>query len=203
MRVKRPEGSFVDACRRAGRPLLLVSGVIMLRSFANVGFTAFFPTFLVGQGASLWMGGAAVAVFEATGALGALMGGTVSDRLGRKTVMVFGQLAAAPLLLAAVLVEPGLLQLAILGLAGFVQFLQGPVQMTLVQELMPENRGMATGISFFLGLEGATIGAIAIGLAGDLFGLGTALMASVLLSMLSLPMVFGLPETRGRVQSHA
>lgn len=201
--LKPPQGSFVAAIRRAGRPLLFLSAVITLRSFVNVGFTAFFPTYLMGQGASLWLGGMAVAVFELAGAGGAFVGGPLSDRLGRRGVLIVSQLLAIPLLLGSVLAPPGPGQLVLLGAAGVVQFLQGPVQITAVQELMPENRAQATGIVFFLGLEGATIGALLLGVVGDAFGLGSALLASVLLSLVSIPLVFAVPETRHASRGHA
>jgi len=45
---------------------------------------AFLPTYLVAEGNSLLFGGAGLAVLELSGAIGALLGGTISDKIGRK-----------------------------------------------------------------------------------------------------------------------
>jgi FSR family fosmidomycin resistance protein-like MFS transporter len=187
---------LLAAVRSRGRPLLLLGGIVLFRSLVIASFQTFFPTFLVGTGSSLVYAGFALTIYEVGGVAGAFVGGPLSDRFGRRTVMALSQILAGPFLFAALFVATSPLGLALLAVGGLLALSAGPVQLTLVQELLPRNRGAAAGIVMFLGFEGQVIAVIAMGVLADVVGLQSALAWSVLASMLSLPFTLLLPETR-------
>lgn len=184
------------AVRSRGRPLLLLGGVVLFRSLVIASFQTYVPTFLVKEGTSLIYAGLALTVYEIGGVLGAFVGGPLSDRFGRRTTMALSQATAGPLLFGALLLAKEPVGLAMLAVGGLLALSAGPVQLTLVQELLPRNRSAAAGIYMFLGFEGQVLAVLALGLLADQIGLGTALGWSVLASMLSLPFTLLLPETR-------
>jgi MFS transporter, FSR family, fosmidomycin resistance protein len=186
------------AVKQAGRPLLLLAGIIILRNLGSASFTFFFPTYVTGLGGELAYAAFALTVFELAGAAGAFAGGTLSDRYGRRTLLAVSTAISGPLLFAVFMVPEGAVQLGILVVTGLISFLSAPVQMVLVQELLPDNRSSAMGIMMFLGLEGTILATVAVGFVADQIGLGTTLAASMLISTLPLPLVFMLPETRPR-----
>lgn len=186
------------AVKQAGRPLLLLAGIIILRNLGSASFTFFFPTYITDLGGELAYAALALTVFELTGAAGAFAGGTLSDLWGRRSMLALSTAVSGPLLFAVFLVPEGLPQLALLAVTGLVAFLSAPVQMVLVQELLPNNRSSAMGIMMFLGLEGTILATVAVGFVADQIGLGTTLAGAMLLSTLPLPLVFLLPETRPR-----
>jgi hypothetical protein len=110
--------------------------------------------------------------------------------------MAISTAISGPLLFAVFMVPEGYLQLAILVVTGLISFASAPVQMVLVQELLPNNRSSAMGIMMFLGLEGTILATVAVGFVADQVGLGPTLAGSMLISTLPLPLVFLLPETR-------
>ncbi len=183
------------AVKQAGRPLVVLAGIIILRNLGTASFTFFFPTYITGLGGELAYGALALMVFELAGVGGALAGGSLSDRYGRKKLLAVSTAISGPLLFAVFLVPEGLPQLSILVGAGLVAFLSAPVQMVLVQELLPDNRSSAMGIMMFLGLEGTILATVAVGFIADHVGLGPTLAVSMLMSTLPLPLVFMLPET--------
>ena len=184
------------AVRSRGRPLLLLGAVVLFRSLVIASFQTYVPTFLVNEGTSLLYAGLALTVYEVGGVLGAFVGGPLSDRFGRRTTMALSQATAGPLLFGALLLAKEPIGLAMLAVGGLLALCAGPVQLTLVQELLPRNRSAAAGMYMFLGFEGQVLAVLGLGLVADRIGLGNALSWSVLASMLSLPFTLLLPETR-------
>jgi FSR family fosmidomycin resistance protein-like MFS transporter len=80
-------------------PLLIpLTGIILVRSFMSSALTTYLPTFLAEEGAELWLAGISLSVLEAAGVVGALLGGSLSDRFGRRVVL-FISLLVTPLLM--------------------------------------------------------------------------------------------------------
>jgi FSR family fosmidomycin resistance protein-like MFS transporter len=196
LQLKATPPNLWAAVKHARRGLAVLGVVIVLRNLGSASFTFFFPTYVTGIGGSLAFAALAIAVFELAGAAGALAGGTLSDHLGRRRVLAASTAVAGPALFAVFLLPEGPWQLVLLAAAGLVAFAGSPVQMVLIQELLPDNRSAAMGIMMFLGLEGTILATVAVGFIADAVGLGPTLAASMLLSLLALPFVLLLPETR-------
>ncbi len=192
--------SIWEAMKAQKRPLLLLSGLILFRSTAVQSVATFYPTFLTDRGSSLMYAGFALAMYELAGAFGALFGGTLSDRFGRKTMMLVSQAVAGPLMFVALMLPEGMANIAVMAAAGALALSASPVQLTLAQELLPGGRSTAAGIVFFLGFEGTLVTTLAVGAAGDLVGLGPALSIAAVSSMLSIPFTMALPETSRRAR---
>lgn len=178
------------------RSLLLLAGVVFFRSTSVFSFAAFYPTHVTSLGASLAFAGLAVSIYEVAGAGGAMVGGTLSDRFGRRASLVVSQLLTGPVLYMALVSWDGAMGLVFMAAAGALAVSASPVQLTLAQELLPGSRSTAASIVFFLGFEGTLVATLAVGALGDWIGLSNALSISVLVSMLSIPFTLALPEPR-------
>jgi len=134
-----------------------------------------------------------LSVFEAAGTVGALFGGALSDRLGRRTT-VAASLAVCTPLMAWFLLSNGWGRLVSLLALGFFLLSTLGVLMALVQESFPQNRALANGIylaSYFLA---NSVMAVAVGRLGDLFGLRTAFSVAAVAPLLGAAMVWLLPK---------
>ena len=182
-----------QALRSMGPLLLPLVGIIVARSFMTRSLTTYLPTFLSEEGAALWLAGASLSLLEAGGVVGALLGGTMSDRLGRRLVL-FVSMLITPLLMFAFLTTDGWLQFPLLLTMGFTALSVTPVLMALVQESFSENRALANGVymSFSFILGSAVV--VVLGAMGDLFGLRLAFTASAVITLLGLPLILLLPR---------
>jgi FSR family fosmidomycin resistance protein-like MFS transporter len=178
------------------RPLLLLSGLILFRSTSIQSIATFYAIYLTNRGSSLMYAGFALSMYELAGACGALFGGTLSDRIGRKKMMLVSQILAGPLLWIALGLPDGTLGIVVLAIAGALALSASPVQLTLAQELMPGARSTAAGIVIFLGFEGTLVSTLVVGVVADWIGIGPALGFAVIASMLSIPFTLALPETK-------
>jgi FSR family fosmidomycin resistance protein-like MFS transporter len=181
---------------RTMRPLLApMAGIITIRALMNSAVMIFLPTFLTGEGASLWLAGASLSLLEAAGVVGALTGGSLSDRLGRRRV-VAAALILSPLAMVAFLNVAGVARIPVLLLLGFSTLSIHPSLMALVQESFPENRALANGIYGGADLVINSIATLALGAMGDMWGLTFAFYASAAVMLLGLPLLFVLPVAK-------
>lgn len=190
---RRPAGDMRDVFAHSRGPVLLLSISMVLRSVANVAAITFLPTLMVARGESLLFAGAAIAAYEIGTTAGTFAGGIASDRFGRRTMLAVSLACGLPLLAWAIAMEPGAPQLAVLALAGFTLLSATSVQLVTMQELFPDNRAGATGITYFMTTAGSTVGVVLAGSLGDLLGLRDALLVAVATGAGALPAVLMLP----------
>ncbi len=181
--------------RRLFLPLL---GIRLPREFLMTALAVYLPTFMSQRRASLWIAGAALSVLEAAGVAGALAGGTLSDKVGRKTILLFSSISASILMLIFVN-SAGWLLVPILLALGFTSLSTGPVMLAIVQEQMPNNRAMANGIFIAISFLVRPIAIFGNGLMGDHFGLTTAYFWSAIIALAAIPFILLLPQPHKQI----
>ncbi|MFC2177384.1 MFS transporter [Actinomycetota bacterium] len=177
------------AVRAMRSTMVVLAGLIVLRSMMTMSVTIFLPLFLTEEGTSVWLAGAALSIVEAAGIAGALAGGWVSDQIGRRAVLVFGHIAA-PTALLLFLAADGAARIALLPVIGFTLLAIPPVFLALVQERFSESRALANGLYLSISFAVRSIAAIAYGAVGDAFGLPTAMRVAALATFGGLPLIW-------------
>ncbi len=196
----RDEGEQMEwrpAVRAMSGFMLLLAGIIALRSLMVMATTIFLPLFLVEGGTSGWLAGAALSIIEAAGIAGAFAGGWLSDRFGRRAILVFGHVGA-PVALLLFLVADGWVRIALLPLIGLSLLSITPVLMALVQERFPDTRALANGVYMSISFAIRSIAAVFYVFVADAVGLSTAMVVASVAMFAGLPLVLILtrrPET--------
>jgi len=177
------------ALREMGPFLIPLAGILVTMGFMSSALTTYLPIYLSEEGANLWLVGASLSILEAAGVAGALLSGSISDRLDRRAVL-FTSMLTTPLILLLFLRVDGWLQFLLLLLLGFFMLSTTPVLMALVQESFPENRALANGLYMALGFVLRSGVAVLVGVLGDWLGLRQAFVVGAVLSLLGLPLIF-------------
>lgn len=184
-----------EALKKMGPIMLPLLVLIFTRAMMMASLTTYLPTFLTDEGANLWIAGASLSILEAAGVIGAFMGGTLSDRLGRRRILAIS-FSATPIFMFAFLWAQGLAQVPVLILLGFVALSVTPVIMALVQENFPDNRSLANGIYMAISFVLRSIAIIIVGAIADQTSLRLTFMISAALVIVGLPFIFLLPKSK-------
>ncbi|MGW8251706.1 MAG: MFS transporter, partial [Anaerolineales bacterium] len=75
----------IPAARRLFLPIIALT---ILRGFMIESLVTYLPVYMSQRGASLWIAGASLSILEVAGVAGVLLSGTISDKLGRKPVLL-------------------------------------------------------------------------------------------------------------------
>ena len=193
----RAQGATLAPRTMVGGMSLLVL-VISIRSWTQLGFTTYMPFYyLEVLKGDPRMVGTLLAVFLGAGAVGTLIAGPISDRVGHRRYMVSVFFLAAPLAVAFLLVS-GVWTFVLLAALGFVLVSTFTVSVVLGQAYMPRNLGMASGLIVGFAIGAGGVGATALGWVADHWGLSSALWISALMPILGCAVSLTLPEPRSR-----
>lgn len=176
--------------RRVFGPLF---AVMLLRSFLVTAISVFLVVYLVDAGRGLVEAAQMLALYEFAGVGGALAGGTLSDRIGRKRTVI-GATAFSAVFLLIFLNVDGIIILPVLVLLGFTALSVTPVLQAIVQEQLPNNRATASGMFILYAFIIRAINTLVIGIIGDAAGLGVAYLFTIGASLLAIPLVLLLPD---------
>ncbi len=158
--------------------------------------STYLPTYLSGRGAALTFAGASLSIVQVAGVVGVLLIGGISDRFGRKRVLMTTQLLAALLMLAFLRFGQGWLAIPLLLSLGLTAFSVLPLLLVIVQEQFPKNRAVANGLYMMILFLLRPLGTLMVGFLGDRLGLQTTFYVAALLSLLTLPAVWMMPSAR-------
>ncbi len=205
VRFQHPPGAVRESLRKGRRGIVPLCIAIVFRSISHNCIATFVPTLAVLNGADIAYAGGAVAAYEVGGTIGAFAGGILSDRWGRRAVLAAGLVGGLPALAASLFMAPSLAQLVALAIGGFFILSSSAVHLVSMQELLPDNRSLATGIFYFMSNAAAIVTMIGIGGLADQTDLRTAMTVAMIMATLALPAILVLPQqlsARGRGTGH-
>ncbi|MDR2007145.1 MAG: MFS transporter [Acidaminococcales bacterium] len=184
------------ACQKNATPYLLLAillAVIFVRSTIHTSLQTYMPLYYINYlKEDPAYAGYLVALFLFGGACGTFIGASLSDRFGRKTIIVLSMAASMPLIAFFPHVSGLLCQLAVF-LAGLALVSSFATTLVLAQEMMPANIGVASGLTvgFSVGLGG--VGTTLLGAAADHFDLPAVLLILALMPIAGLVCALWLP----------
>jgi FSR family fosmidomycin resistance protein-like MFS transporter len=175
--------------------------VIMLPIVMTVFITAFLianvvnylPTFMAREGAAFSLAGISLAVVEASGTVGVLLMGFLSDRLGQRRVAIAGTVASVAFSMGF-LAFRGWLQILMLVGIGFTVFLSNPAFLAMIQTRFQYNRSLVNGIYMSSSFILRSVVVVIVGWLADRYGMRPVFVWSALASLLAVPVMFFLPK---------
>jgi FSR family fosmidomycin resistance protein-like MFS transporter len=195
LRPERGVGSGVAEGRDDVRAMVILGGVIGLRSVAWFGLLTFVPLWVVSLGNSEADGNRLLSLMLLAGAVGTLLLGPIADRCGLRRTLLVAQAVLAPMILVFVLVGGlvGAIALMVVGICVVGTF---GLTMVLSQMYLPQHVGMASGLSIGLAMGLGGIAAVALGGVADAVDLKTALICSAFAPLLGVVLCLFLPAPK-------
>src|SRR5690606_28423126 len=178
-------------------PLLYLAVATLVRSVGQVAVSSFLPLYYVSKGFSEGYASVMLTVYLVAGSVSAMAAGYLSDRWGRKPVVVLSTLLATPALLAF-LATDGPWQAAMLVAGSFCLFATFSVAPVYAQELVPDRAAMGAGLLMGGVWSVAAFCLIPLGALADAVDLHTTLTVSALLPAMSVVFLWTVPETHRR-----
>jgi MFS transporter, FSR family, fosmidomycin resistance protein len=185
--------SLTAAFKGSQKAMALLFSIAVIREFSRLAVVTFLPIFLTMQGRSLAAGGITLALFSMAGALGGMVGGSLSDAWGRKTVILVSGLLCVPLLHGMFLTD-GLVSLLFLISAAGTLSGANSVIIALAQELVPSRAGTASSLVMGLGWGVAGVLLIGFGTLAESIGVWRALGIAATLPLLTAVLALALPK---------
>ncbi|MCY1478325.1 Fosmidomycin resistance protein [compost metagenome] len=181
--------------RRVTFALVVLALLVFSKYFYMASFTSYFTFYLI-EKFDLSVASSQLYLFLFLGAVaaGTFFGGPVGDRIGRKQVIWFSILGAAPFTLALPYVDlfwTGVLSMII----GFILASAFSAIVVFAQELVPGNVGMIAGVFFGLMFGFGGIGAALLGHLADIHGIEYVYTLCSFLPLLGILTIL-LPSTR-------
>ncbi len=174
------------------KPFVILMIVSVLRAWAVFAAITFLPMLLVSQGYDLMTAGIIMTLMLLTGVAGQLMGGWISDRIGRKEFMIFGLAGAVPFFYLF-LATTGILAIIAILLFGFFLWSTFAVAVAMSHELLPQNVGLASGMMLGLAIGFGGLGIAVNGVIADHYSLAAALGTIPLPVVAAMLLMFILP----------
>ncbi|HDR73994.1 MAG TPA: MFS transporter [Methanoculleus sp.] len=160
------------------RPTVVAAALLVFgsafRAWAIFGAMAFLPTYLTECGLSVTNANLAVTVMLLCGVAGQVVGGTISDRYGRKEYTLFGVAAAIPPFWVF-LHSQGTIAFVALFIFGFFLWSTFSVTVAMAHELVPGSVGIVSGLMLGLAVGAGGAGVAVSGYIADMFSLQFAL----------------------------
>lgn len=169
-------------------PLAVLWLLAVIRTATGMSFLNFLSILLIQRGFPLFTSGLAVSLFTGGGALGGFIGGILSDRVGRKKVMLASFLLS-PVALLLFLETHGIPSLGLLVIGGICIWGTTSVLIVAAQEIAPKSRTLVSSMIMGVSLGVGSILVTVTGLLGDTIGLENALQWVLVLPIIGVALI--------------
>jgi MFS family permease len=181
-----PEAGQVSWARIA-RAVGIIACLSMTMQIVFASVNSYLPLYMVDHhNISPKLAGIVISLIAGSGVAGAPLGGAMSDRFGRKQVILFSLTLSGPLFFIVTRLPFGIFLLLTLIAYGMTISVRMPAMESLIADVVPVGRRTTVlGIYFFMGMETAGITTPVVGRLIDNFGLEpvfTGLAAALALS---------------------
>jgi FSR family fosmidomycin resistance protein-like MFS transporter len=185
--------SVLETWRKLRYILLPLTAILLARGFMHASLVFFLPTFIKMETGNLWLAGAALTIFEISGVAGVFAAGSISDRFGRRRILLIALLGAPVSLLIFIGFEGWVRYLSLL-LIGFTLLSTSPVMLALVQEHARSSPSAANGFFMMASFIARSAIVVVVGFIGDLIGLRATYFLSAIIGLLAIPFILRLPK---------
>ena len=194
----------VQGMSRVRSSLTPLVTVVSLRSWVCSGMLTFIPLYFALQFKGwMFMGvdmtyiapGITLFIFLISNAIGGIIGGSLSDKYGRKQVLVTSLFASIPFFYLA-FTCPTVMVWPFIALAGGLVYMSYPGTVIQAQEMLPRTQGMAGGLILGFGNGVGGLLVLLTGVLSDHFGIFTGIMSLIVIGIVGACISLMVPDDK-------
>lgn len=174
---------------------LLLLAIVGLRYMTVMSIVTLVPIMWAQKGIDYSVYNLLLTVVFAAGMGGNLIGGTMSDFVGHKPIIIGSAVLSALCLVFFVNAGNIVLGFILIALLGACLYAADPVVMVFSHGLFPENKGMASGITVGLGGMLGSLGVTLTGYISDVYAPSIGLYVAAAAMLFNIPFVFRLKRS--------
>lgn len=184
----------------ANRSLILLSTGSSFRTMTQTALLTFLPVYLANaMGYSPAIVGACLFALQAAGFAAAPVAGHLSDRMGRKNILMSAMLSSAVVLVLMAVLGGSPVFIALIAVLGFFLYATRPVIQAWLLDSTPKNMGGSSiGVLFGAQAVGASIGPLLGGMVADRYGLLATFYFLACTIVIANLLVFWIPKVDAR-----
>jgi FSR family fosmidomycin resistance protein-like MFS transporter len=183
------------AKRAAVSVIVVLSLVIFFRSWMSSAVSTYVPQVFKAFGYSTADAGIVLFSVLMPLAIGGLIGGTLSDQIGRRLVLVVSTAISGPALW--LLFQVGGVSVYLVGVVlGLTIGASAPVTLVMAQSLVPRGLGLMSGVVLGFTFIAGAIGVAVSGIVADQIGLLPTMSINAALPVIAAALAFLLPDDR-------
>jgi MFS family permease len=182
------------------RGLILLSMSSAFRSLTQNSLLTFLPVFLAYElGYSPFLVGACMFALQTAGFAASPVAGYLSDRMGRKRIMMTSMAMTAVVLVFMALAGKSLVFVFFVAILGFFLYAIRPVMQAWLLESTPRNMGgTSIGVLFGAQAAGSSIGPLLGGIVADQYGLTATFNFLAVTIIIANLFIFFMPRTEAK-----
>jgi FSR family fosmidomycin resistance protein-like MFS transporter len=174
--------------------ITLVLAIVTLGACAHSGLVTYVPLYYTARGEGAIAVGSILSLLLIAGAIGTLIAGPVSDRVGHKKFLVWSMGALCPLMMLFLSVS-GTTSVIVLALIGMCISPMFSVTLVIAQALMRGRLGMTAGLMTGLGIGAGGLCVMGLGMIADRWGVDMTMRLIGLLPLLPWGLILLLPAS--------
>ncbi len=193
--IKKGGSHLIETLVELKTFFLILGGYSFFKAMIATTLTSFLPVYMKNKGCSLWVAGTSLSILEIAGAVGVFVAGSVSDKLGRKNIILISAIFS-PILMWLFVISEGFIVAPILLFLGFFILSPTPVVMALVQEHGFKHPASVNGVYMTISFLISSIVIMIIGFLSDKIGLENTYRLTIFISLGSIPFALMLPTQK-------
>jgi len=173
---------------------MILAAIIFFNAMMKESIKTFLPTYLkIFKGKTLWAGAIDLSIFQFSGIIGTYCAGTISDKIGRKKILLIVSIIN-PVLMWLFVVLDDTLRIPILIIMGIFLFAQGPVLLALVNDVNSDRPAFVNSVYMTFSFIVGSISIFLFGFLSDWLNFEVSLKISAILGLFAIPFVLKLKK---------
>jgi len=169
-----------------------IGGITFFRAAIVASLTLYLPVYITENGGEYWFSGISLSVLQLSGAFGTFYGGTISDKIGRKSSLLIIAIVS-PILMYIFTFIQGFWTLPLLILMGGFLISSTPILLAVVHELETQRLAFVNGVYMTINFTMSSLMVLLVGIASDFWGINFTYKVSAFIGLIAIVFVLFLP----------